>query len=214
MKKRSKEDKSQSNSPAKTRRTRGKGRDNRKEALLEAAAYLFAKKGYAATSIRDIATEVGILSGSIYYHFESKEQVLIEVHSKGVSQVLSAVKAAIEKAGDDPWDRLTEASAAHLEVLLGPSPFSLVVTPQFTQGFPEPLRSTLISQRDEYEKIIAGLVRDLALPKGVNRRYFRLALLGSLNWTSTWYHPGGSSPSAIARHMIKIYRTSLDSGAT
>jgi AcrR family transcriptional regulator len=195
----------------KTKPARG---DNRRNKVLEAAARLFASKGYEGTSIRDIAAEVGILSGSLYYHFPSKEAMLIAVHSKGVEQVTTAVKAAIEQSSNVPWDRFTSACIAHLEILLSESPFSQVVTPQFTRAFDEPLRSELIAQRDSYEKLFADLVKALPLPANIDRRYFRLAVLGSLNWTPTWYHPGRDTPTAIAKEMIDVFRYQLDPKAS
>lgn len=151
-----------------------------------------------------------MLPGSIYYHFKSKEELLVAVHEQGVLQVMEAVRSAVERAGDEPWDQLTAAAEAHLEALLGDNAFSPVVTPQFTRSFDEPLRSTLIAQRDEYESYFISLVRNLPLPKGTSRRLFRLGLLGSLNWTLTWYRPGGKKPGTIARQMIDLYRKPLD----
>lgn len=192
------------------KRKTARGGDSRRDELLEAAARRFATRGYEGTSIRDIARDVGMLPGSIYYHFKSKEELLVAVHEKGVQQVMEAVRKAVEGAGNDPWDCLTAASEAHLEALLGDNAFSPVVTPQFTKSFDEPLRSTLISQRDEYESYFVGLMKTLPLPTGTSRRLFRLSLLGSLNWTLTWYHPGGKKPATLARQMIDLYRKPLD----
>ena len=70
----------------------------RRDDVLEAAAALFATKGYAATSIRDIAQQVGLMSGSLYYHFESKEQILLDAHAKGVRQISVELKELADKA--------------------------------------------------------------------------------------------------------------------
>lgn len=190
-----------------------RGGDSRRRELLEAAARLFSTRGYEGTSIRDIAAIVGMLPGSIYYHFKSKEELLVAVHEQGVLQVMQAVQSAVEKAGKDPWDRLTAAAEAHLESLLAENAFSPVVTPQFTRAFEDPLRSTLIAQRDEYEAYFVTLVKQLPLPPGTGRRLFRLALLGSLNWTLTWYRPGGKRPATIARQMVNMFRAGLDPAA-
>lgn len=200
-------------SSIKTKPKSARGGDSRRGELLEAAARLFASRSYKGTSIRDIAGAVGMLPGSIYYHFKSKEELLIAVHEQGVNQVKVAVEEAIAKAGTAPWEQLTAAAVAHLDTLLGDNPFSQVVTPEFTRGFDEPLRSTLIAQRDEYEAILERLVDRLPVPKGTSRRMLRLALLGSLNWSLTWYHPGGKAPASIAREMIELYRKQLDPSA-
>ncbi|MEQ8262883.1 TetR/AcrR family transcriptional regulator [Pseudohaliea sp.] len=189
-------------------------RGNRRDDVLEAAAGLFASKGYAATSIRDIAQQVGILSGSLYYHFASKEALLLEAHARGVSQVTEAVEAALAEAGKAPWDRVAAACRAHLEVLLGPSPFSQVITPQFPSHFDGEVRATLLRQRDGYEAIFRDLVAALPLPGAVSPGIFRLSLLGALNWTPTWYQPGGSeTPVSIARGIVDAFRLQLDPAA-
>ena len=200
-------------STAKQKAVSGEG-NTRRDELLEAAAGLFATRGYAATSIRDIAGAVGILSGSLYYHFASKEEILLETHARGVDQVTQAVKAAIENSVQTPWCRIAAACRAHLEVLLGPSPFSQVITPQFPSTFDGNVKSTLLEQREGYEAIFRELVNSLPLPVEVNRRQFRLAMLGALNWTQTWYQSGGDDqPADIANGIVNTFRLQLDPDA-
>lgn len=186
-------------------------RGSRRDDVLEAAAALFATKGYAATSIRDIARQVGILSGSLYYHFASKEEILLEAHARGVAQVTQAVQAAVSACDDGPWDRMAVACRAHLDVLLGPSPFSQVIAPQFPGTFDGAVRQTLLEQREGYETIFRELVDALPLPEAIEPRHFRLTLLGALNWTQTWYRDGGRDrPEEIADRIIDAFRLQLD----
>ena len=189
----------------------GNGKINRRDEVLEIAASLFATRGYATTSIRDIAQHVGILSGSLYYHFASKEEILLEAHARGVAQAEVAVEQAIAKAEDRPWPRLAAACRAHLEILLGPSPFSDVLTSHFPRNFEGVTREKLLQRRDGYETIFRGLVEALPLPEGVNRRHLRLALLGGLNWTPTWYQAAGEdTPASIAAGFVDVLRLQLD----
>src|SRR5215470_15898938 len=90
--------------------------DNRRVQLLDAAARLFNQRGYHATSMRDIARAVDMLSGSIYYHFSSKQEMLLAVYAEGARRIGDLVDAAIERE-TDPWTRLEAASAAHLNAL-------------------------------------------------------------------------------------------------
>ncbi|MBB4212645.1 TetR family transcriptional regulator [Rhodothalassium salexigens DSM 2132] len=73
----------------------GRGGSSRRQALLDAAANLFVAKGYAGTSIRDIAAAVDMLPGSVYYHFASKERLLLAVHREGVAHFTAEVEAAL-----------------------------------------------------------------------------------------------------------------------
>ena len=101
--------------------------------MLTVASELFAKKGFEATSIRDIATAAGMMSGSLYYHFASKEDLYIAVQDASVSKIFNAVSSAIVDIAD-AWERLEAAAIAHAEALLDRSGFRVLVTPLFPPG--------------------------------------------------------------------------------
>ena len=178
--------------------------DNRREELLLAAARLFAAHGFEATSMRDIARAVGMLAGSMYYHFASKEELVAACHARGVAQIVAAVSQAIEGVAE-PWGRLEAACVAHLEALLGDTDFAAVVLQDFSRVSPE-LRVRLIAQRDEYERLFAGLVDVVPLRRNRDRRLLRLMMLGALNWTPTWYRQDGATPREIARSFVATLR--------
>ena len=69
--------------------------------ILETAARLFRHEGYAATSLRAIAAACDMKAGSLYYHFESKDQIVSEVLDIGVQRVFDAVKLALEELAPD-----------------------------------------------------------------------------------------------------------------
>src|SRR2546425_9665565 len=102
------------NSP--TQALRAPRQDNRRAQLLDAAARLFRERGFHATSMRDIAKAVDMLSGSIYYHFNSKQEMLLAVYAEGARRIGELVDAAVARE-TDPWKRLEAASAAHLNAL-------------------------------------------------------------------------------------------------
>src|SRR5579859_1202111 len=178
--------------------------DNRRTLLLDEAARLFGAQGYDSTSMRDIATAVGMLPGSLYYHFPSKEDLLVAVYTIGMEQMLEAVHAAIS-AETDPWSRLEAAASAHLGTLLDKRGYAAAVI----ADWPSPaaaVRAELVRQRDRYEATFRDLVADLPLGPHQDRQFLRLALLGALNWTLAWYRPGGDSPEAIARRLVAQFR--------
>lgn len=178
--------------------------DNRREELLLAAAKLFAEHGFEATSMRDIAKAVGMLAGSMYYHFPSKEELVAATHGRGVAQIIAAVEAATKDVAD-PWLRLEAGCRAHLQALLGDEDFAAVVLQEFSRVSPQ-LRARLIAQRDDYERIFARLVDSLPVAKGVDRRLLRLMLLGALNWAPTWYRQGLAKPEEIASGFVTMLR--------
>ena len=85
--------------------------------MIDKAARLFGAHGYNKTSMRDISAAFGILHGSIYHHFGSKDELFIAVYSAGVDRFIADVERAVV-AYDDPWRRLEAACVAHLEALM------------------------------------------------------------------------------------------------
>jgi len=178
----------------------------RRRQVLTVASELFAKKGFEATSIRDIATAAGMMSGSLYYHFASKEDLYIAVQDASISKIFNAVSGAI--AGiDDPWERLEAAAIAHAEAILDRSGFRVLVTPLFPPGLDAAVRDQLVAQRDRFERMMDTVIADLPLPADIDRRIFRRHYLGAINWIPVWCDPDGPvAPADIARQFIRTLR--------
>jgi AcrR family transcriptional regulator len=189
------------------RLTRSPRADNRLPLILDEAARLFRAQGFHGTSVRDIVRAVDMLPGSLYYHFPTKEALLAAVYAEGVRRISEAVESAI--AGkDDPWERLEAACIAHLEALLQESDYAQVVI-RVLPGDAPSVAAELVRLRDDYERRWVELVRDLPLGRGVDRRSLRLMLLGTLNWSQTWYRKGRDSPRTIAKRFVQHLRNPL-----
>ena len=185
--------------------------DSRRQDIIDQAARLFGDRGFGRTSMRDIATAVGMLPGSVYYHFASKDALLAAVHADAIDRSIAAVEQAVA-AEHDPWDRLEAAAAAHLRLLLTGGALAAVVVDGRNQ--PVAARDQLVRERDRYEAVFRRLVSDVTLPPGVPAGSFRLALLGALNWALTWYRPGGDPPEVVARDLFAIFRANHPTGTT
>lgn len=176
--------------------------DDRRQVVINEAARLFGTKGYEGTSMRDIATAVNILPGSLYHHFPSKEDLFVAVYAFAVSQSLDAVRAAIANR-TDPWARLEAACIAHTQGLLDTNNYAAVLISHLSVSN---LPNQVVTLRDSYESVFKELIAELPLPSGIDRRIFRLGLLGSMSWTITWYRPGGETPATIVRKLLSIIR--------
>ena len=179
--------------------------------ILAAAAHQFAVQGFAAASMRDIAADAGLLAGSIYHHFTSKEDMLIEAYRAGVDRVIAAHDAAI--AGHaEPWGRLEAACAAHLECLLADEPLARLL-PLDLRSLPAALKQKLVAERDRYERRFLATIQSAGIARGADERFARMMLLGALNWTPTWYKRGGEAPRRIARAYVRLLRDGIGAGS-
>lgn len=165
---------------------------HRRAVIIAAAARMFYARGYAATTVRDLAREVGLTSGSIFYHFASKEEILICVVEEGLRQTKNRINEIL-LGTKDPVQRLKAMIGAHLSVLLegSPEPTSVVFSERW--AISPQTRERLVDMRDSYEELwddalaaAGGIFADPA-----QRRLIRLLLLGSMNWSVQWFSPTG-----------------------
>lgn len=180
--------------------------NNRRAAILDAAAYRFRRQGYSATTMREVASDADMLAGSMYYHFSSKDALLLAVHQEGVRRIAANVDqamAASEKA--DPWTRLERALTAHLESLLDRGDYAQVVIRDLPADNDE-LRSKLIALRDSYEQRFRQLTNALPFDDLEKSGWVRLMIMGAANWSRTWYRPEGASPSEIAHQFVALIK--------
>lgn len=176
-----------------------------RERLVAVAVREFSRKGFARTSMRDIAKAAGIQAGSVYYHFDSKNELFLAAHTAGLAEVTQAIEAALAPVRD-PWQRLETACAVHIEHLVSGNDLTVWTGAALFLFNSTQMQKELRAERDVFEAIYRRLIAALPLPPGVDRRLLRLQLLGALNWTRTWYRPGKRSPTEIARHLVKVLR--------
>ncbi len=177
--------------------------------ILDAAAALFRERGYSAVSLRDIAAGADMKAGSVYYHFASKEEIVLEVLNIGIAavhdQVLQTVAALPE---DTPADRLLRAGMlAHLRTLFEFNDYSSANV-RIYHHVPEEVRRANATERRRYERLWDQLlqrpqVREALRPE-LDLKLLRLLLIGSLNATLDWFDGRKGRIAALADHYADI----------
>lgn len=182
----------------------GKARDH----LLAVAVREFARRGFARTSIRDIARAAGLQPGSVYHHFASKDDLFVAAHAAGMREVAHLMEVAPARSRD-PWERLEIAFTVHIRHLISGNDLTAWTGASlFLFESPE-MQKQLRAERDRFEAVYRRLIADLPLPPAIDRSLLRLQLLGALNWTRTWYRPGKRGAAEIAAHLVKVLKEPL-----
>ncbi len=169
----------------------------RRAEVLDAAARVFHQKGYEATSIQDIADEVGILKGSVYYYISSKEDVLFELLEEVHEAALGAVLEAVAADGD-PLQKirafvrtLAQFNAEH-RVRMG------ILLHDF-RSLSEERRREIVGERDQYDYILRRLItegqEEGLVCRDVDPKIAALAVMGMINTIYQWYRPTGGQQS-------------------
>jgi AcrR family transcriptional regulator len=171
------------------------------DALLDAAAKLFRRKGFEATTVREIARAASMLPGSLHYRYPTKAGLLLALMKRGVTRDLACVRAAIADE-QDPLERIRLALRARLRLLLskGDTVYVLLYEWRSLEGG---ARDEMIRLRDEYEAFWKGLIDDVArtgrLRPGLDLKMLRMFVFGAINWVAQWYSPRGPrTPEAVA----------------
>ena len=169
--------------------------------VLEAAGELFRRKGYAATTIRDIADAAGVWPGSLHYRYRTKEAVLLALMERGIALAESRFRSSTAEAVD-PIERLRLAVRAHVAMLAGKDHGTYVLLYEGRQLEGE-ARERMARLRDRYDALWDGLLYQAVgtgrLLPDVDVRLTRLLILGAINWVPQWYSEQGAfTPDQVA----------------
>lgn len=174
---------------------------SRREQIEQVACRLFSKQGYHATTMRHLAGELGLQPGSLYSHIASKEELLVSIVA-GVAEQFAASLLPLQDAPLPADVTLREALRRHMAVLRDNRLSAKVFLYEWEHLGPED-RAQVTVWRDQIEDLYRGI-----LARGVEDGTFREDLdvklsvnmiLGSLNWSHTWYRPQGRlSPQGVA----------------
>ena len=180
-----------------------------RQRVLMVAARLFRTQGYAATPLRDIASAAGMKAGSLYNHFSSKEEIVVEILNLGVQTAFDRVRAEVERLGEAPCRTVLRAAIfAHLTCLLGEDNFTSANIRIFAH-VPPHVRDATMTLRHGYERfwveLLGRCAAQGAVRPDIDLRMLSMFLFGAMNWALEWYRPGRHSIAQLADELVTLY---------
>jgi AcrR family transcriptional regulator len=180
----------------------------RRTELLDLAATMFAERGFRATTVRDIADAAGILSGSLYHHFDSKESMVDEILTRFQEGLFGRYEEIVAE-GRGPRETLEAVVVASFEAI-DRNHAEVAIYQNESKYLSQFERFSYLRDRNrQFHKLWAGILTD-----GVRAGVFRADLdvelvyrfIRDTVWVAVhWYRPGGSQPAAeIARQYLGI----------
>ena len=179
----------------------------RREQILDSASRLFSERGYHATSMRDLAGDLGMQGGSLYAHISSKEELLIEIVNQASRQFDEALFTL--RAEAMPADqKLREAMYRHIRVVADNMDSATVFFHEWKHLSPEAY-ARVTGWRDTidafYRELITQGVQEGTLRADLDIKMTSYLVLSAVNWAYTWYRPGGSlAPRDVAEQFADM----------
>jgi AcrR family transcriptional regulator len=174
--------------------------------ILEAAAKVFAERGYYGATTQDIADVLGIRQASLYYYFPSKEVALEVVCARSAEGFLTTAQAIAAGPGT-PTERLSALIRSHISPIIERGDYIKVFLTQ-RHFLPNPSRQrvAVVSRgiEDTFEGVIREGIRSGDFRADIDPRLTMLTVLGSANAVSSWYQKEGISLEKIAAQMVAL----------
>lgn len=180
-------------------RTQAADYGDRRLAIIETAAKLYADRGFLGASIADLAAACGASKALIYHYFPSKEDILFEVMDSHIRS-LSDIEAEISDLPGTAAERLRALTHSFMDAYVGAEARHKVLLNDL-ERLPEERRVAIISRQRALVDYVQRLMEE-AQPHLAERGLGRAAAMlyfGMINWTHTWYHAGGPvTPDQLA----------------
>lgn len=186
--------------------------------ILDAAAAAFRERGFAATRLSDIADRAQIQAPSIYYHFESKEELVEEVLALGVKRTFEHVKQEVAKVPeDDPLGRLRAAITAHLTMALATGNYSAANLRLYGQ-MPDDIKQRLLRTQRRvgayWNDLLVAAQESGAIRSDLDLPAARMLILGALNWATEWYDPRRLPVEQVAEQATIVMLEGISARST
>lgn len=162
--------------------------------IISKSSGLFWEKGYAETSMKDIASECGFRPANIYNFFENKESILFEILYQEMEEILAPIRKLEVDETIDPRDGLKMVIENHLRLTLGEKRKSKLLFDSGLNNLTPKNRKKIIKQRDEYDRICITVL-ERGKKKGIfscgNERLAVYCIASMIARSRIWYTPDG-----------------------
>lgn len=176
----------------------------KKREILEAASRVFRRQGLHATRMRDIAAELGMHVGNLYYYFENRQELLAFCQRDALDGLLE-LAVWVERQELPASGKLYLLVLGHVVHVNEGTPGSLAHLE--VEALEAAWRKRLQTRRDEYETALRRVIADgiaAGVFRPVDAKTAVLAILGAVNWTVKWFRPeGAKSARAIGEEFAE-----------
>ena len=188
-----------------------------RERILDAAAHVLSRKGYAGTRLSDVADQAEIQAPAIYYYFPSRDDLIEEVMWSGIAHMREHMAAELAALPPDagPLDRIDAAVEAHLRYALEISDYTTASIRNAGQ-VPESIAIRYTAEASQYGDMWRKLLQDAdnagLLRSDLDPSAARMLVLGALNWAAEWWNPRRGSLEIVVRTAQSLVRHGLAAG--
>ena len=179
--------------------------------ILAVSASLFARLGYATTTIADLAAANGISRGLLYHYFASKEALLSEMLQAHLDMLLAEIRASA-RDGTTPEDRLRNSVRKMVAINAGSKDLQIVLLHDL-QNLQVEEREAIVGKQKDILAVVAELIRDCDHRRKYDRRQLKaqtMLFMGMINYTYLWYDPKGPvGPAEYADMVADTYLAGL-----
>jgi TetR/AcrR family transcriptional regulator, cholesterol catabolism regulator len=176
-----------------------------RDSLLRTTARLFQEKGYAAVTLRSIAAEAGVTTGSLYYYFSDKEQIVLEILDTGHKRIHEEVKRAIETLPPEAGRaaKIRAGVRAHVAALFEPGSFP-AANIRIYAHVPQHLRDAVRPGRRAYERFWTELLSNASPVSSIPAHHLAMFFFGAANWTFEWHRADRESLEKISDDLASL----------
>jgi len=174
--------------------------------LLATAAKLFNQKGYERTTVRDLATAVGIQSGSIFHHFKTKEDILKAVMTETILYNTEKMRVRLNAASNIE-DEVLSLIYCELESIVGDTGDAMAVLVYEWRSLNALNQKDILALRDSYEALWLTSLQKAKEEGLISGDVFilRRFLTGALSWSKTWFNTKGDlSIDTLAQEALRL----------
>ena len=174
-------------------RTQAPDYEDRRQAIVEQAATLYAERGFLGASVADLADACSTSKSLIYHYFPSKEDILFEVMQSHIASLVEAMQQVAE-TDLPPQEKLTALTREFMRLYAGAGMRQKVLLNELDR-LPPAARALIVNEQRQLIAFVEELLK--AMDPSLDQRHLRPAAMlyfGIINWTHTWYRPEGPVP--------------------
>jgi AcrR family transcriptional regulator len=190
--------------------------DLTRQRIIDAAAKIFAQKGYSGARLADIAEEAQARAGGIYYYFSSREELVEEVLARATRYTIHAVNKRIDELPTEApvIEKIRAAIRGQISAIQAEEGYAtayIKIYSQVPDAIRDKHRRVLREFFDIWRRLISAGKANGELRDDIDPAVMRLVIIGSIQWSVEWANAGTSSPEKLADQISDMFLGGIQS---